>query len=157
MTPKEAYEEALRRIREAEETEAVELDLSGLKLHRLPPELGRLTSLQSLELTWCNQLRGDLPGGFEPDRYGPRSREVARLLSPLADLTALQVISFHECGQLLSPLADLTSLQDLSRCGFRRFAPLESLLPTLKVLQPICLQVRGSPLRSLRLRSKRSG
>ena len=28
MTPEEAYEEALRRIREAEETGAVELDLS---------------------------------------------------------------------------------------------------------------------------------
>jgi hypothetical protein len=31
MTPDEAYEEALRRIRRAEETGAVELDLSGSK------------------------------------------------------------------------------------------------------------------------------
>jgi hypothetical protein len=29
MTPEEAYEKALRRIRKAEETGAVELDLSG--------------------------------------------------------------------------------------------------------------------------------
>ena len=43
MTPEEAYEIALRRIREAEETGAVELDLSGLEmLNRLPPELERL-------------------------------------------------------------------------------------------------------------------
>jgi hypothetical protein len=31
MTPEDAYEEALRRIRAAEETGAVELDLSGKK------------------------------------------------------------------------------------------------------------------------------
>ena len=40
MTPEEeAYEEALRRIRDAEETGAVKLDLSQLALNRLPPEL----------------------------------------------------------------------------------------------------------------------
>jgi hypothetical protein len=44
MTPEEAeYEEALRRIREAEDTGALELDLSGLlSLNRLPRELERL-------------------------------------------------------------------------------------------------------------------
>ena len=31
MTPEEAYEEALRRIQEAEKTGAVELNLSGVK------------------------------------------------------------------------------------------------------------------------------
>ena len=53
MTPEEeAYEEALRRIRKAEEN-GVELDLGGLDtLNRLPPELERLTSLQSLYLMW---------------------------------------------------------------------------------------------------------
>ena len=47
MTPEEeAYEEALRRIREAEETRTVYVDLSELsELTRLPPELERLTSL----------------------------------------------------------------------------------------------------------------
>jgi hypothetical protein len=69
MTPDEAYEEALRRIHEAEETGAVELDLSGWKegeytglesLTRLPPELERLTSLQELNLNLCKQLNGDL-------------------------------------------------------------------------------------------------
>jgi hypothetical protein len=59
MTPEEAYEEALRRIREAEETGV--FDLIGLEtLTRLPPELKRLTSLQSLNLFECDQLSGDL-------------------------------------------------------------------------------------------------
>ena len=61
MTPEEAYQEALRRILEAEETGAVELDLSRLeKLNRLPPELDRLASLQSLNISGCWQLTGDL-------------------------------------------------------------------------------------------------
>jgi hypothetical protein len=39
MTPKEAYEEAVRRIREADETGILEFDLSKLALNRLPTEL----------------------------------------------------------------------------------------------------------------------
>jgi hypothetical protein len=102
MTPEEAYEEALRRIRAAEETGAVELDLRGWKktprgytgletLNRLPSELERLISLQSLNLSVC-QLSGDL--------------------SPLASLTSLQSLDLSECMELsgdLSPLAGLTS------------------------------------------------
>jgi internalin A len=112
MTPDEAYEEARRRIRRAEETGALELDLSGWKytlrgyytglefLTRMPPELARLTSLQSLNLDACQQLSGDL--------------------SPLASLTSLQTLNLSWCNQLsdLSPLSGLTKLQtlDLSWC-----------------------------------------
>src|SRR5271170_1604179 len=86
MTPEEAYEIALRRIREAEETGALELYLT--ELTRLPPELERLTSLQSLDLAGCSQLSGDL--------------------SPLASLTSLQELSLRWCCRLrgdLNPLA----------------------------------------------------
>jgi Leucine-rich repeat (LRR) protein len=81
--------------------------------------LASLTSLQSLDLTWCGQLSSDL--------------------SPLAGLTSLQSLNLAECRQLsdLTPLTGLSSLQTLhlSCCfGIRWFAPLESLLPTLKVL-----------------------
>ncbi len=98
MTPEEAYEEAQRRIREAEESGTIELDLSGLEmLNRLPPELERLTSLQSLNLSGCWQLSGDL--------------------AALTNLTSLQSLNLSWCGQLsgdLSPLAGLTSLQSLN-------------------------------------------
>jgi hypothetical protein len=62
MTPEEEedFQKAIRCIQEAEKTGAVELDLSGLALNRLPPELGRLTSLQSLDLSYCRQLSGNL-------------------------------------------------------------------------------------------------
>jgi hypothetical protein len=60
-------------------------------------------------------------------------------LSPLARLTALQFLKLSHFLQLsdLSPLAGLTSLQTLKvdDClGVRRFASLESLLPTLEEL-----------------------
>jgi len=187
MTPEEAYEEALRRIREAEETGAVELNLNGLALNRLPRELARLTSLQSLELAWYEQLNDFSPlagltslqtlVGFGIEQLkdlsplaGLTSLQTLNLsgceqlkdLSPLAGLTSLQTLNLSWCEQLndLSPLARLTSLQtlalsgceqlndlsplagltslgelDLSGClGIRRFAQLESLLPTLKKL-----------------------
>ena len=77
MTPEEeAYEEALRRIRKAEETGAVELDLGGLDtLNRLPPELERLTSLQSLYLM----------GGQLSD-LSPRSAVDPLAVSPVSQL-----------------------------------------------------------------------
>ncbi|SRR6266481_6658077 len=117
MTPEEAYEEALSRILKAKATGAVKLDLSRLVLFRLPRELARLTSLQSLNLSECRQLSGDL--------------------SPLTSLTSLQSLNLYECTQLsgdLSSLANLTSLQslDLSNCGqlsYKDFYVVES--PTL--------------------------
>lgn len=94
MTPEEeAYEEARYRIRKARETGAVGLDLGGLEISRLPPELGHLTKLQSLSLWGCDHLSGDL--------------------SPLARLTSLRSLDLTRCWELsgdLSPLASLTSL-----------------------------------------------
>jgi Leucine Rich repeats (2 copies) len=117
------YQEALRRIKEAEENKSIVLgllDLSGLSLTRFPPELVRLTSLQKLYLWQSSKLSGDL--------------------SPLAKLTSLQSLYLCACTQLsgdLSPLAELPSLQslNLSGCaGIRQFAPLEPFLARLKEL-----------------------
>jgi Leucine-rich repeat (LRR) protein len=98
MTPEERdYEEAKRRILKAKENKSVELVLSKLSdLTRFPPELAKLISLQSLDLSDCGRLSGDL--------------------SPLAALTSLQSLNLSYC------------------LGVRRFAPLESLLPSLKEL-----------------------
>src|SRR5580693_3720884 len=89
MTPEEAYEEALRRIR----------------LNHCQPAV-----LSQLSLTGCEQLAGDS-----------------------------------------SPLTGLTSLQSLNLChclGFRRFAPLESLLPTLEKLYCTAASLMTFPLKS---------
>jgi hypothetical protein len=128
MTPEEAYEEALRRIRKAKETGADELDLIGIKageftglktLNRLPRELANLTLLQFLYLGGCNQLSGDL--------------------SPMAGLSSLQLLDLTGWRQLSdgSPLAGLTKLQSLGLSGcteVRKFASLEPILPQLQHL-----------------------
>jgi hypothetical protein len=156
MTPEEeAYEEALRRIQEAEETGALELDLSGglqygrevkilTLLNRFPPALARLTSLLFLNVSGCEQLGGDLTplAGLASLRLLSLEgcRHLSGDLSPLAGLSSLRSLELFGCKQLsgdLSPLAGLSSLQslNLSDCGFRRFAPVESLLPAMEELR----------------------
>ena len=49
------YQEALRRIEEAQVNGVTELDLSGLFLTTVPPEVGQLTNLKTLRLM-SNQL-----------------------------------------------------------------------------------------------------
>jgi Leucine Rich Repeat (LRR) protein len=170
----ESYQEALRRVRLAEKTGAVHLDLRGLNddgrhtglyfLDRLPPELAGLGSLQSLDLSNCDQLTDlsalaslaslhslDLIGCTQLSDISPLAGLTNLLnlsffcceqlsdLSPLAGLTSLQSLNLYSCPKLrdLSPLAGLTSLEvlDVSRLQITRFGPLESLLPTLKELR----------------------
>ena len=54
--PAEAHAEALRRIIEAEEDGATNLDLSSLGLTSVPPEIGQLIRLIDLDLNQ-NRLR----------------------------------------------------------------------------------------------------
>jgi internalin A len=169
MTPEEAYDEALRRIREAENTRALELNLSawsetaqeysGLEtLNRLPPELGRLTSLQTLNLFYCKQLSGDLSPLASLTSLQSLNldgcMQLSGDLSPLAGLISLQSLDLSWCYGLsgdLSPMANLTSLQSLklNYCrGVYRFGPLESLLPTLKNLSLLGCELDDLPKKS---------
>jgi internalin A len=159
-----AYEEALRRIRKAEKTEAVELDLSGLAtLNRLPPQLAQVVSLQKLNLSGCERLSDstplvrlaglqtlDLSGCWHLSEFSPLA-SLAGLqtldlsdcghlsdLTPLARLTGLQTLNLSECGHLsdLTPLAGLIGLQtfDLSGCEQLRKLNLPSGLNSLQAL-----------------------
>jgi hypothetical protein len=116
MTPEEAYKETLRRIRQVKDSGALELDLSGWKegdagtlektefatLNRLPPELARLTSLQTLNLGGCKQLTD---------------------LSQLASLSSLQSLNIFGCDQLtdLSRFKNSTSPGSGSSATFPRW------------------------------------
>ena len=142
MTPEEeAYEEALRRIREAEKTGALELDLSGLTaLIRLPREL---EASPRFNQSSSGAAISDLTSSETFPRWTLQSIVLSRCrwlsdLSPLTSLTSLQSLALSGCELSgdLSPLAGLTSLQslNLSYCGFRRFTPIASLLPMLKEL-----------------------
>jgi len=89
MTPEEAYEEARRRIRKAEEAGSVKLDLSRLALNRLPRELAGLPSLQSLNLAACDQLNGSTLRDISSKAIGQRRRKVCLLSRIFGDLTQL--------------------------------------------------------------------
>src|SRR5208283_2091301 len=105
--------------------------------------LAGLTSLNSLHLSECLQLSGDFAPLADLTSLRwlqlPGCDKLSGDLSPLADLTSLNFLDLSGCKLSgdLSPLTGLASLQwlHLNRClGVRRFAPLESLLPTLKAL-----------------------
>ena len=116
-TPDKAYEEALRRIRVMEKTGGVELNLRGLEiLNRLPLDLARLTSLQSLDLRGCELSDiSPLAGLTSLQSLNLNYCNQLSDISPLAGLTSLRELILSECKQLsdLSPLAHLTSLQSL--------------------------------------------
>jgi Leucine-rich repeat (LRR) protein len=174
MTPEEeAYEEAVGRIREAEKTGAVELDLSGMKdgkvteletLTRLPPELERLTSLRSLNLFGCQQLSGDLSplAGFTSllSLNLKGCELLSGDLSRLAGLTSLQSLNLARRYTIsdLSPLAGLVSLQtlNLAGCELSDLSPLASLTSLESLDLSLCLNIRRfSPIESLLPRLKR--
>jgi Leucine Rich repeats (2 copies) len=138
MTPEEErdYQEALRRIKEAEEKKSVELDLIRLEyLTRIPPELASLTSLQSLNLSEC-RLTGDLRPLAKLKSLQTLSLSGCKLsdLSPLAELKSLQTLdlsmwqlSWRTPLSDLSPLAELTLLQTLNLAGWWHLSDLSPL------------------------------
>jgi Leucine-rich repeat (LRR) protein len=91
----EAYDEALRRIREYRSTERV-LHLGELGLTRLPPEIGQLSELNSLQL-YNNKLTtlppeiGNLTALSDLNLFKNRFTE---LPTEIGQLTALTSCSF---------------------------------------------------------------
>ena len=113
MTADEAFQEALRRIAEAERTNADLLDLGDLPLDRLPQELGRLTCLNVLSF-----------GNRAPERRGNeivwewRSSGAQRAfteITPLAELANLLQLDLSSTPvNDVAPLANLANLQQLN-------------------------------------------
>ena len=87
MPPEKAYEKANRRIREAESTEALELDLSELALKRLPPELERLSSLQKLDPSRSLELQPTAGSVSEDDRVPNRLTLTSTRLTVRSSIT----------------------------------------------------------------------
>jgi len=87
MTPEEeAYAEARRCIREANETGALDLDFSQLALNRLPRALGRLHIVQNAR---CEGRECTRPSGHFLDRHKYYARVDRALLKGTRDLIKL--------------------------------------------------------------------
>jgi len=111
------YEEALRRIEEARETGATELDLSRQELTELPPELLQLTNLTKLDLG-INRLKqlppeiGQLANLTHLHLWGNHFSILPQEILKLTKLTTLNVI-FNSLTFLPPQLCQLTNLTEL--------------------------------------------
>jgi hypothetical protein len=114
QTPEAGYQEALRRMEAWRVKREEALDLSGLKLLKIPPGLGGLTGLQTLYL-WNNQITDLVPlGGLTGLQALYLHNNKITDLVPLGGLTGLQALYLHN-NQItdLVPLGRLTGLQVL--------------------------------------------
>ena len=115
MQEDQAYAEALKRIEKARKTRATALILVGLKLKTLPPEIGQLSSLQSLDLR-SNQLAtlpdsiGQLRSLQELHLYG---NQLAALPDSIGQLSSLQLLdlSHNQLATLPDSIGQVSSLQ----------------------------------------------
>jgi internalin A len=116
-------EEAKKRVADALDSNSIQLSLSDLSIEKLPPSLGLLTSLQELNLSWCQALT-DVSGiscltGLQ--ELNLSWCQALTDVSGLSGLTGLQQLNLSWCQTLtdVSGLSGLTGLQqlDLSNCN----------------------------------------
>jgi Leucine-rich repeat (LRR) protein len=109
-----AYQEALRRIQEAAQSNATGLSLGGLNLAAVPPEIGQFAKLQVLYLS-SNQLTGLPPeiGQLAQLEYlYLDSNQLTAVPPEIGQLTQLQVLylSNNQLTSLPRRITWLTSL-----------------------------------------------
>jgi internalin A len=144
--------EAFKRIAAELAAQTGRLDLSGLQLSELPPELGGLTSIQYLD---CGNTQvSDLEPlrGLTSIQYLDCGNTQVSDLEPLRGLTSLQYLncSFTKVS-VMQPLSGLTSLQYLN-CSDTKVSDLQPLrgLNSLQNLNYSDTQVRDlQPLMDL--------
>ncbi len=104
MARDEAYRTAEQKIEEARRSGATELDLSGISLTELPPELWNLRNLKVLKL------------GYE---YTGTKNQLTQIPAEIGNLTQLQAldISHNQLTALPEWLGQLTQLQSLNLFG----------------------------------------
>ena len=105
----EAYKKALEKIKQAEESGDPILDLSGMGLTTLTPEIGNLTNLTQLILNW-NQLTTLTPE-----------------IGNLANLTELY-LNGNKLTTLPAEFGNLTNLTNLTELGLKG-NPIEEIPP----------------------------
>ncbi|ONI70613.1 hypothetical protein ALI144C_49225 [Actinosynnema sp. ALI-1.44] len=111
-------DEALRRIEEARRTGARELNLGGLGLRTLPPELAALTDLAELDLSG-NKLT-ELPAWFSTLKHlstlGLGNNSLGEVPKVILNLEGLEILNISACDVVALPtwLAESTTLRVLN-------------------------------------------
>jgi internalin A len=142
--------EALKRIAAELAAQTGSLDLSGLQLSDLPPELGCLTRLKKLD---CNRTQvTDLEPlrEFASLEYLNCCSTNVSSLEPLRGLTSLHNLDCsHTKVTNLEPLRALTNLQGLN-CGDTQISDLEPLRGHANLISLSCDQTQVNDLEPLR-------
>ena len=105
-------EEAVRRIDQAAEEKLTELDLSGLGLEELPPEIGKCTQLETLVLGKVKSWRG-VDGKWTPQ---PITNQLTSLPEELRSMKNLRSInlSCNPFGKMPDLLLEMKQLESLN-------------------------------------------
>jgi hypothetical protein len=118
MTPRQGYQEALRRIEAARVSGQIELDLTELELTELPPEIRQLTALQVLYVFHNNltHLPPEIGQLTALQRLYLYSNQLSSLPLEIGQLAHLQLLdlSYNQLSALPSEFGQLTHLQSLS-------------------------------------------
>ncbi|MEG3938070.1 COR domain-containing protein [Microcoleus sp. S36b_A3] len=105
-------EEAVRRIDQAAEEKLTELDLAGLDLEELPPEIGKCTQLETLLL---GKVEGGewVDGEFSPKLITNQLRTLPEELRSLLNLRSIDLIG-NPLGTMPELLLEMKQLESLN-------------------------------------------
>jgi internalin A len=134
-------EELLQLIDKAADEGQTELDLAGLGLEELPPEIGKCTQLETLVLGKVNRWRG-VDGKWTPQ---PITNQLTSLPEELRSLKNLRSINlscnpFGKIPELLLEMKQLESL-NLTSIGLTEIPEAIGKLPNLTKLDLSCNQI----------------
>lgn len=131
------YQKALRRIREAKDTRATSLDLSGLIWDRLPPELFELTWLEELALQQNDEF-WDEPEGTIPLLPLEFSRLLGLRHLNISKLGVQNLVQLAALKELTTPHSGYNQLTNLAVIGP---AVLNGQIQTLRLFNnPVCVR-----------------
>jgi internalin A len=106
-------EEAVRRIERAAEEKLRELDLSGLELEELPPEIAKCTQLETLLLTGCDEKKTS----EEQTRW--LTNKLTKFPDAVFQLTNLKILNLNHnpITSIPEDLGQLSNLKQLTLFG----------------------------------------
>jgi internalin A len=105
-------EEAVRRIDQAAEEKLTQLDLSGLDLEELPPEIGKCTQLETLVLGKVEDW-GWVDGKFSPKLITNQLSALPEELRSLLNLRSID-LSGNPFGKMPELLLEMKQLESLN-------------------------------------------